>query len=127
VRDVQLARFAHEGIYPNALMKPKHVKKYRKLDAEGENLQAEAIQRLGLSARVYHRILKVARAFAGAQETPWSPIHGSDISQETTRSILKRMLVQAGFPQAERLVHDSDLLSRPPGENCYVQRRDMQT
>ncbi len=60
----QLNRFAGERIYSNAHMKPRHIKKYCGLSAEGQKLLGDALQRLGLSARAYHRILKVARTVA---------------------------------------------------------------
>lgn len=63
-RKHQLERFDGDGIYSNALMRPKHIKKYCKLDDAGENLLAGAVRQLGLSARAYHRILKVARTIA---------------------------------------------------------------
>jgi len=64
IPDRQIERFAHDGIYSSALMRPKHIKKYCKLDDAGESLLGEAVRRLGLSARAYHRILKVARTIA---------------------------------------------------------------
>jgi magnesium chelatase family protein len=45
-------------------MKPRHVKKFCRLDQAGENLLSGAVRQLGLSARAYHRILKVARTVA---------------------------------------------------------------
>ncbi|MBP8646156.1 MAG: YifB family Mg chelatase-like AAA ATPase [Syntrophobacteraceae bacterium] len=63
-RERQLERFAGQGIYCNALMKPKTIKKHCRLDSTGQSLLEEAIRRLGLSARAYHRILKVARTVA---------------------------------------------------------------
>ena len=43
---------------------------------KGQNLLEEAIQRLGLSARAYHRILKVARTIADLeQESDLAPHH----------------------------------------------------
>jgi len=63
-RNRQLDRFAHESIYSNALMKPRHIKKFCQLDSPGQSLLESAMQRLGLSARAYHRILKVARTIA---------------------------------------------------------------
>jgi magnesium chelatase family protein len=63
-RELQLNRFAGEAIYSNAHMKPGHIKKYCGLDAQGQKLLGEALERLGLSARAYHRILKVARTVA---------------------------------------------------------------
>jgi len=63
-RDIQLKRLAGEGIYSNSQMKPRHIKKYCRLDAQGHNLLEQAVRQLGLSARAYHRILKVARTIA---------------------------------------------------------------
>lgn len=63
-RERQTARFAGEGVYSNAHMKPRHIKEHCHLDAAGEHLLGDAMQRLGLSARAYHRILKVSRTIA---------------------------------------------------------------
>ncbi|MGV8073335.1 MAG: YifB family Mg chelatase-like AAA ATPase [Syntrophobacteraceae bacterium] len=63
-RKLQLDRFANEAVYSNALMKPRHIKKYCRLDPAGQTLLEGAMQRLGLSARAYHRILKVSRTIA---------------------------------------------------------------
>jgi len=63
-RKCQIDRYGHDGIYSNAVMRPKHIKKYCRLDDAGENLLAGAVRQLGLSARAYHRILKVARTIA---------------------------------------------------------------
>jgi magnesium chelatase family protein len=63
-RKRQLERYTGDGIYSNALMRPRHIKKYCHLDDTGEQLLAGAVRQLGLSARAYHRILKVARTIA---------------------------------------------------------------
>lgn len=63
-RKVQLERFAGENIFCNAQMQARHINHHCGLDkASGELLKA-AMQRYGLSARTYHRILKVARTIA---------------------------------------------------------------
>ena len=49
---------------PNAALTPQQIKRVCRLDAPGQNLLEQAIQRLGLSHRAYHRILKVARTIA---------------------------------------------------------------
>jgi magnesium chelatase family protein len=67
-RGIQLARFGPEGVYCNALMKPRHLKRFCQIDSAGDSLMENAIQRLGLSARAYHRILKVARTIADLEE-----------------------------------------------------------
>jgi magnesium chelatase family protein len=69
-RNLQFERFFGDSIYSNALMKPKHVKKYCQIDATGHRLLEQAVQRLGLSARAYHRILKVARTVADLERFP---------------------------------------------------------
>ncbi len=63
-RQVQLRRFSGEGIYSNSQMKPKQIKKFCRLDAPAQSVLDYAVQQLGLSARAYHRILKVARTIA---------------------------------------------------------------
>ena len=45
-------------------MTVKEIEKFCVLDTPGENLLKQAITRLNLSARAYHRILKVARTIA---------------------------------------------------------------
>jgi magnesium chelatase family protein len=54
----------------NAALTNKQIEKSCKLNEEGRHLLEQAIDRLGLSARAYHRVLKVARTIAdlAAQE-----------------------------------------------------------
>lgn len=49
---------------PNHLLAPAEIRRDCQLDADGRRLIERAIDRLGLSARSYHRILKVARTIA---------------------------------------------------------------
>ena len=64
-RDRQIERFKSEKkTYANAQMMPKMIRKHCSISAEGEKLLENAITRLGLSARAYDRILKVARTIA---------------------------------------------------------------
>ena len=49
---------------PNAKLGPKEIDDVCKPDAASEELLKNAIQRMGLSARAYHRVLKVARTIA---------------------------------------------------------------
>lgn len=61
----QQRRFAGASrIYCNAQMSAKDVKKYCRLDAASAELLNQSITRLGLSARAYHRILKIALTIA---------------------------------------------------------------
>ena len=59
-RERQVAR---QGM-PNALLSPKDVERFCRPDSAGEALLRQAIARLNLSARAYHRVLKVARTIA---------------------------------------------------------------
>lgn len=64
-RAVQKRRFAQrKTMYCNNQMKPKDIKKYCAIDASSQNLLEKAVNQLGLSARAYHRILKIARTVA---------------------------------------------------------------
>lgn len=49
---------------PNANLAVSEIDKWCSPDAEGEGLLRQALTRLGLSARAYHRVLKVARSIA---------------------------------------------------------------
>src|SRR5690606_22611578 len=61
----QLERFrGRPGIYANASMTVREVREFCRPDGEGEGVLRAAIQRLGLSARAYHRVLKLARTIA---------------------------------------------------------------
>jgi magnesium chelatase family protein len=63
-RDVQLQRFAGRALFCNAQMSSRDIRKFCQLEATGEKLLEQAMSRLGLSARAYTRILKVARTIA---------------------------------------------------------------
>ena len=59
-REIQLQRQGK----PNALLSVKEIEIHCIAEPKGEQLARQAITRLGLSARAYHRILKVARTIA---------------------------------------------------------------
>jgi len=64
-REIQLKRFAGlKHIFNNGDMGSKEVRKYCNLDSAGEELLKMAMNKLGLSARAYDRILKVSRTIA---------------------------------------------------------------
>ncbi len=61
----QRERFHEEpGIRANAHMTTRHLRRYCALGPAPEALLRQAVHRLGLSARAYHRILKIARTIA---------------------------------------------------------------
>jgi magnesium chelatase family protein len=67
-RERQRTRFAERpAIHANAHMGPRELRRFCKLGHAAEELLRTAMSRLGLSARAYHRILKVARTIADLQ------------------------------------------------------------
>jgi magnesium chelatase family protein len=64
-RKIQENRYKNEdGIYCNAQMNSKLLRKYAVLDEASKNLIQNAMKKLNLSARAYDRILKLARTIA---------------------------------------------------------------
>jgi magnesium chelatase family protein len=64
-RHRQKQRFAHrKRFYCNGQMGPRDIKKFCVLDQDSQDMLEKAVERLGLSARAYHRILKIARTIA---------------------------------------------------------------
>ena len=77
-RDIQNKRFSNgeaKDIVCNADMRVGEVRQYCQLQAEGQSLMRSAMSQLQLSARAYHRILKLARTIAD--------LAGSDDIQST--------------------------------------------
>ena len=69
-REMQLRRFKNApGLFSNANMQTKDIKKYCKIDEAGETLMKTAITKIGLSARAYDKILKVSRTIADLEGT----------------------------------------------------------
>ncbi len=66
-RDIQNKRFSSNGasdIVCNADMRVGEIRQFCKLQDEGQSLMRAAMTQLNLSARAYHRILKLARTIA---------------------------------------------------------------
>lgn len=63
-RKIQLERYKDDGILTNSELTPKLVKKYCKIDKDGENLFKTAIVKYQLSGRRYDRVLKLAKTIA---------------------------------------------------------------
>lgn len=64
VREIQKKRYEGLGIRTNAELSAKQLSEFCALSGEGEEIMREAFFRYALSARAYHRIIKVARTIA---------------------------------------------------------------
>ncbi|HLF24904.1 MAG TPA: YifB family Mg chelatase-like AAA ATPase [Anaerolineae bacterium] len=63
-RERQQKRFEGTGLTANADMGPAHIREYCEVDEVGKSLMRAAMQQLGMSARSFHRVLKLARTIA---------------------------------------------------------------
>lgn len=63
-RTAQNKRFHELGFFENGQMTVRHIKTFCSIDKTAKELLKEAIRKLGLSARAYDRILRVARTIA---------------------------------------------------------------
>ena len=67
-RKIQQKRYEKDAIYTNSQLSPKLIEQYCKLNNESKKILELAFHRLGLSARAYGRILKVARTIADLEQ-----------------------------------------------------------
>ena len=63
-RERQRVRFEGTGIASNADMRPAHVRKHCALDEPCQALMKTVMRQLQLTARAYHRVLKLSRTIA---------------------------------------------------------------
>lgn len=68
-REIQVKRFEGNGAVCNAEMDASQVQKFCPLEKEAENLLKTAMNQLHLSARSYHRIIKLARTIADIEHS----------------------------------------------------------
>jgi len=84
-RNIQSTRFKSDKIYCNGQMKTRHIRKYGILKPEAQTLLDTAMQKLGLSARAYARILKLSRTIADLEPSEKiDPHHISEAIQYRT-------------------------------------------
>jgi magnesium chelatase family protein len=98
-RETQLARFhGRPGTYANAHMSPRDLRSVCRTSDPVEQLLRAAIQRLGLSARAYHRVLRIARTIADLDGAP--ELECRHVSEAIQYRTLDRRRMQAGAEQA---------------------------
>lgn len=69
-RAIQSERFHDSHIHCNAQMSAREIRRYCVLDAASQSFLEKAAAKLGLSARAYHRIIKIARTIADLEGSP---------------------------------------------------------
>ncbi|MCL2414145.1 MAG: YifB family Mg chelatase-like AAA ATPase [Bacteroidales bacterium] len=75
-RRKQEMRFSEEiDVHCNAQMIPKHIREHCQLDESSQTILKQAMQKLGLTARAYDRILKVSRTIADLEDSEKIQIH----------------------------------------------------
>ena len=89
----QTVRYRQERIYCNAQLKPRHIKKYCAIGKASKDLLEQAMTRLGLSARAYGRILRVARTIADLADS--AAIESAHVAEAIQYRSLDR---QGGLP-----------------------------
>lgn len=67
-RKIQMARYDGTGYKSNANLDEKGIELFCGLHSEGKNMMMSAYERLGLSMRGYHRIIKLSRTIADLDE-----------------------------------------------------------
>ncbi|MGH7796144.1 MAG: YifB family Mg chelatase-like AAA ATPase [Candidatus Binatia bacterium] len=89
-RVLQLKRFEKAKLHSNAQMGTREIKRYCSVKDDAEKLLETAINKLGLSARAYSRVLKVGRTIADLAGS--EDIHASHIAEAIQyRSLDRRM------------------------------------
>jgi magnesium chelatase family protein len=69
-RKIQMERFRnHEGIHSNAQLTPALMREHCRITDEGSRMLKNAMEKIGLSARAYDRIIKVSRTVADLEES----------------------------------------------------------
>ncbi len=68
-REVQLQRFKDCSIFSNSEMGNKHIREFCQIGDEEKNLLKSAIDKMNLSPRAYHRLLKVSRTIADLENS----------------------------------------------------------
>jgi magnesium chelatase family protein len=86
-RGIQLERFKGTALFCNADMGTSEVREFCQLDPTGKQLMRSAMSQLGLSARAFHRVLKVSRTIADlVGEESIVPAHLAEALQYRPRS-----------------------------------------
>lgn len=90
-RDLQRKRYG-SATKLNAHLSPKEIKKYIKLEPKAEDFLGKALERLPLTARAVHKILKIARTIADLRDG--DIIKREDIAEALQYRVLDRKIYE---------------------------------
>ncbi|NVM20732.1 MAG: YifB family Mg chelatase-like AAA ATPase [Desulfobacterales bacterium] len=90
-RAIQSERLKRTKIHCNAQMTNRQIKRYCPIDGDSHSLLETAIDKLGLSARAFNRILKIARTIADLEQAEQIAVH------HVSEAIQYRSLDRAGL------------------------------
>ncbi len=89
-RQIQKLRFTNEGVFTNARMNNRLIKKYCSLSEECEAIMNHLVDKMGFSYRAYTRILKIARTIADMEIA--KTIAEADIPLNASLSVLEQTI-----------------------------------
>ncbi len=89
-RQIQLKRLKRTKIFCNAQMASRHIRTHCRIEADAEQVLESAIDRLGLSARAYNRVLKISRTIADLEGATDIMVH------HVTEAVQYRSLDRSG-------------------------------
>ena len=90
-RNAQRERFKGRSIHANGQMTVRMVKKHCAVNASAKDLLERAVEKFGLSARAYHRILKVSRTIADIELN--ADIDESHVAEAIQYRVLDKKMV----------------------------------
>ena len=90
IQNLQITRFVNTSFITNAEISSKHIEKFCPLTPISLSLLKQAVEKLSLSARSYHRTIKVARTIADlADSETIESIHIAEALQFRPRNDLR--------------------------------------
>ncbi len=90
-RQIQTRRFKPSKIFCNAQMASRHIRTHCRLDSASDLMLQTAVQKFGLSARAYFRILKIARSIADLS-------HAADIASHHLAEAIQYRISRGNTP-----------------------------